>query len=54
MVDLGRWFTGEYVVPGEDAVMMDPEEFADALRDLEQRKQTEQEEQEGGDAESES
>ena len=52
MVDLGRWFGGEYAVPGEDAVMMDPEEFEEALRDLERRK--EEEANEGGDPESES
>ena len=24
MVDLGRWFNEDYVVPGEDAVALDP------------------------------
>ena len=28
MVDLGRWLQGEYVIPGEDAVSLDPSEMA--------------------------
>jgi len=35
MVDLGRWFTGEYVVAGEDAIAIDPEELEEHLRALE-------------------
>lgn len=35
MVDLGRWFTGEYVVAGEDAIAIDPEELEEHLRRLE-------------------
>jgi endogenous inhibitor of DNA gyrase (YacG/DUF329 family) len=55
MVDLSRWFRGEYVVPGPDAVMMDPEDFAEALRDLEERAraQADDAEHEGGDPEPE-
>ena len=41
MVDLGRWFRGEYVIPGEDAIEMDPEQFAEGLRDLERRAEAE-------------
>lgn len=36
MVDLGRWFQGEYVVAGEDAIALDPEEFETHLRHLEE------------------
>jgi hypothetical protein len=36
MVDLGRWFQGQYVVAGEDAIALDPEEFEEHLRHLEQ------------------
>ena len=35
MVDLGRWFTGEYVIAGEDAIQLDPEELEEYLRKLE-------------------
>lgn len=34
MVDLGRWFTGEYVIAGEDAIQLDPEELEAYLRTL--------------------
>ena len=43
MVDLGRWFRGEYVVPGEPAVDLDPEQFEEGLRDLERRRREEAE-----------
>lgn len=36
MVDLGRWFRGEYVVAGEDAIALDPEELEEHLRKLEE------------------
>ena len=36
MVDLGRWFRGEYVLAGEDAIAIDPEEFEEHLSRLEQ------------------
>lgn len=32
MVDLGRWFTGDYVIAGEDAIRLDPEELDEFLR----------------------
>ncbi len=48
MVDLGRWFQGEYVVAGEDAIAIDPEEFEEHLRHLEEASQSD----DGGDAES--
>ena len=35
MVDLGRWFTGEYVIAGEDAIRLDPEELDAFLRQAE-------------------
>ena len=35
MVDLGRWFTGDYVVAGEDAIAIDPEELEEHLRRIE-------------------
>ena len=35
MVDLGRWFTGEYVIAGEDAIRLDPEELEEHLQQLE-------------------
>lgn len=34
MVDLGRWFRGEYVVAGEDAIALDPEFIEIELRRL--------------------
>ncbi len=37
LVDLGRWFKGEYVVAGEDAVELDPEQFEEGLRRLAER-----------------
>jgi hypothetical protein len=37
MVDLGRWFRGEYVVVGEDAIALDPEELEEHLRQLAER-----------------
>ncbi len=54
MVDLGRWFQGEYVVAGEDAIALDPEEFEEHLRQLEEAKAAEgaDDAHEGGDAES--
>ena len=51
MVDLGRWFRGEYAVAGEPAVDLDPEQFAEGLRDLERRAR--ENDDEGGDADSE-
>jgi len=36
MVDLGRWFRGEYVVAGEDAIALDPAEFEGHLHRLEE------------------
>ena len=42
MVDLGRWFTGEYVIAGEDAIQLDPEELEEHLRQLEQEKRRKQ------------
>ena len=51
MVDLGRWFQGEYVVAGEDAIALDPEELEEHLRELESKRAAEGT-PEGGDAES--
>ena len=58
MVDLGRWFRGEYVIAGEDAIEMDPEQFEEGLRELMRRSQTDsqadyQDSDEGGDPEPE-
>ena len=53
MVDLGRWFRGEYVVAGEDAIDMDPEQFEEGLRDLKRRADEEAAADEGGDPERE-
>jgi len=53
MVDLGRWFRGEYVVAGEDAIEMDPEAFAEGIRDLRRREAEEADNDEGGEAEPE-
>jgi endogenous inhibitor of DNA gyrase (YacG/DUF329 family) len=49
MVDLGRWFTGEYVVAGEDAIAIDPEELEEHLRRIEADRARKL--AEGGDAE---
>ncbi|MDA1194256.1 MAG: DNA gyrase inhibitor YacG [Planctomycetota bacterium] len=38
MVDLGRWFRGQYAIPGEPAIALDPEEFEEHLRRLEARR----------------
>ena len=38
MVDLGRWFRGDYVVAGEDAIAIDPEELEEHLRHLEEQR----------------
>ena len=35
MVDLGRWLTGDYVIAGEDAIQLDPEELEGYLQKLE-------------------
>ena len=35
MVDLGRWLTGDYVIAGEDAIQLDPEELEGYLQRLE-------------------
>ena len=53
MVDLGRWFRGEYVVAGEDAIEMDPEAFEEGLRNLRRREEEEATPDEGGEAEPE-
>jgi len=36
MVDLGRWFKGEYVIAGEDAILLDPGELEEHLRQLDE------------------
>ena len=53
MVDLGRWFRGEYAVAGEDAIEMDPEAFEEGIRDLRRREAEEADDDEGGEAEPE-
>lgn len=51
MVDLGRWFLGEYVVAGEDAIALDPEEFEEHLRLLEDaQRRTDEGDDTGSDA----
>ena len=47
LVDLGRWFKGDYVVAGEDAVELDPEQFEEGLRRLAERAAEEAAEAEG-------
>jgi len=48
MVDLGRWFQGQYVVPGEDAIALDPAEFEEQLRRLEASRLAAERDQDGG------
>ena len=48
MVDLGRWFRGEYVVAGEDAIALDPETFEEHLRHLVEQQAREGDASEGG------
>ncbi len=50
MVDLGRWFQGKYFVPGESAFALDPEEFEEHVRRLEDNERAKQAE-DGGDPE---